>query len=148
MNTLMRLYIATGIVCAATLTRADVTLVKKGVAVGVIVHSGYADLAACLPDNHVRQGHIKSAAAELQDYLRQMTGAELPLMATRAEAGDKPAVIFKLVDKVPGASDRATGAQAYRIKPDNNRVILTAATPLALHYAVSGLLEDHLGCRF
>jgi len=127
---------------------AGLTVTKSGKAVGVIVHNGHTDPAACLPDNYIRRGHIKSAAAELQGYLKQMTGAELPLMATQAEAGDKPAIVFELVNKVPGASDKATGAQAYRIKIDKNKATLTASTPLALHYAVYGLLEDHLGCRF
>ncbi|MCX7935304.1 MAG: DUF4838 domain-containing protein, partial [Planctomycetota bacterium] len=77
-----------------------------------------------------------------------MTGAEIPLVATAAEAGDRPAIVLQVVEKVPGASDRPTAAQAYRLKTEGQRLMIIAATHLGLHLGVYGFLEDHLGCRF
>lgn len=128
--------------------RAAVTLADKGQAAAVIVHNGNLKPAPELPENVVRQGFVKPPVETLNGYLKQITGTELPVVATLAEATEKPAIVLELVAQVPGASDRPTGAQAYRIKAAGNRITLTAATPLGLHYAVYGLLEDHLGCRF
>ncbi len=127
---------------------ATITIAENGQARAVIVHNGHTAPAAGLADNHVRQGHIRAPVAELAHYLQQITGAELQSVATVAEAGDRPAIVLELVDRVAGASERATARQAYRIKSDGNRLVLTAASELGLHYAVFGLLEDHLGCRF
>ncbi len=131
-------------------TQAGVPIAEKGEARAVIVHSGHTNVASQIPAAPlgVSKGAIKPAVEELRDYLRQITGAELPLVATIEEAGDRPAIVFEVVDKVPGASDRETGVQAYRLKTDGNRLIVTAAEALGLHNAVYGLLEDHFGCRF
>jgi hypothetical protein len=140
---------AIGIVAIASWSEAAVTIAEDAAARAVIVHNGHTQAAPNLAPNHVRQGHIKPPAEELADYLEQITGAAFEQVATLAEAGDRPAIVLELVDRVPGASEREmTAAQAYRIRTGNNRVTLTAATPLGLHNAVYGLLEDHLGCRF
>jgi formylglycine-generating enzyme required for sulfatase activity len=123
------------------------TLVEQGRPLAVIVHNGNTTLPADVAGNRDAR-YIKPPVDTLNQYLKQITGTELPVVATLAEAGDKPAVVLDLVARVPGASDRPTGAQAYRIKTDGNRLTLTASTPLGLYNAVYGLLEDHLGCRF
>ncbi|NDC64570.1 MAG: hypothetical protein EBZ59_11435, partial [Planctomycetia bacterium] len=113
----------------------------------MIVHNGHTALPAEVRSNRDAK-FMKPPADALNLYLKQITGTELPVVATLAEAEGKPAIVLELVDKVPGASEKPTGPQAYRIKADGNRITLTAATPLGLHSAVHGLLEDHLGCRF
>ena len=126
-----------------------VTLTKNGQPAAVIVHNGHTALPPEVGlSREAREKQIKPAVEVLQAYLKEISGAELPLAATHAEAGDKPTIVLELVDKVPGASDKPTGAQAYRIKADGNRLTLTASTLLGLQNAVHGLLEDHLGCRF
>ncbi len=130
--------------------RADVPLTEDGTPVAVLVHNGHTKIAKQIPSkaNARRRGHIKPAVEALQNYLEQMTGAKLPLVETEEAAGDKPAIVLQLVDHVPGASDKETGKQAYRITTEGNRVYLTAAQELGLHHAVFGFLEDHLGCHF
>jgi len=112
--------------------QADVVLATDGKSDATIVHNG----------------HEKQAVV-LQDYLEKITGAKLPL-AEKADAvaDGRPIIVLEEVDKVPGASDRATARQAYRIRTDGNRLRLSAAADLGVTYAVYGLLEDHLGCRF
>jgi len=126
---------------------ADVPIVKDGRPVAVIVHNGNTQVAPDIAG--VRDArHITPPVEVLQGYLREMTGASLPLVATLTEAGERAAIVLDVVDRVPGASEKATGEQAYRIVVRGRRVVLTAATTLGLHNAVHGLLEDHLGCRF
>ncbi|MGD0089537.1 MAG: DUF4838 domain-containing protein [Planctomycetota bacterium] len=93
-------------------------------------------------------GH-KDQATTLSDYLHKITGALIPVVNAAADVpAGQSAIVLEMVDKVPGASDRPSGRQAYRIKTESQRLTLTAASDLGLTYAVLGLLEDHLGCRF
>ncbi|MFP4027344.1 MAG: DUF4838 domain-containing protein [Candidatus Brocadiia bacterium] len=96
----------------------------------------------------VHNGHEKEAKT-LQKYLKKITGAELPLAAT-AEAAPEglAAVELRVVDRLPGASDKRTAEHAYRLKSDENRLLITAQSELGLDYAVYGLLQDHLGVGF
>ena len=132
--------------------QADVTLTRNGKAVGVIVHNGHDEVASQIPRkiNGVQRGTIPSAADELQNYLEKITGAKLPMVATLAEAGDRPAIVLEVIDgdRLPQASDADTGGHAYHLKTDGNRLHLRAANGLALYNAVYGLLEDHLKVGF
>jgi hypothetical protein len=56
----------------------------------------------------VQAGVIPSAAEQLQSYLRQITGGELPLVALPDDAGDQPPIVFEVIRRVPGGS-RAPG---------------------------------------
>jgi len=132
---LMSAGVALGLLAAAAGDAvAEVPLARKGQATAAIVHNG------CLQQ-----------ANDLQAYLNQITGAELPLVADAAEAealGLPGRIVLEKVDKVPGASDKITGSQAYRIKTDGSALRLIGTAEYGLTYAVWGLLEDHLGCRF
>ncbi len=140
-----------GIVMGTTLlVTAGVPIAKDGKAAAVIVHNGHSKEPNGFPGRilGVKKGTIKPPAVELQSYLKQITGAELPLVASLKEAGDRPAIILEVVDHVKGASDRDTGRHAYRIQTKGNQLTLTAATEMSLYNAVYGFLEDHLGCHF
>lgn len=112
-----------------TAAAADLMLADHGLARAVIVASGH-----------------EAQAKALAGYLKQITGAEFALAPQPVEG--QAAIVLALVDQVPGASDRASGKQAYRLTTAEQRLTLTAASELGLSYAVYGLLEDHLGCRF
>jgi len=91
----------------------------------------------------------EKAAKDLAEYLKKITGAEIPLAAAITdELKGKPLVVLEKLDIVPGSSNRATASQAYRIKTEGNVLRLTGGSELGVQYAVWGLLEDHLGCRF
>ncbi len=143
--------LATAAIAAACCSSwAAVPVADNGVARAVIVHHGHTQLAPQIPAQPlgVPRGVIKPAVEELRDYLRQITGVELPLVASLEEAGDRPAIVFERVDRLPGATDSYTGKQAFRLKTQGNRLFITASEILGLHHGVYGLLEDHLGCRF
>ena len=129
---------------------SGVELTKNGEPKAVIVHNGHTEIASQIPNNNARKrGYIKPAVEVLQDYLAKITGAELPMVESVEAAADRPAIVLRLVDSVPGAGDRwQTARQAYRITTEGDRIYLTAAEELGLHHAVFGLLEDHLGCHF
>ena len=118
-------------------------LADQGKATCVIVSNGNDQVAS-----NLNPRNVNPAVTELQDYLKQISGAEIPVVKTLAEAAGKTAIVLEVVAKLPGASERVTASQAYRITATDKALTLTAASPMALHYAVYGLLEDHLGCRF
>ena len=117
------------IACAV---QAAVTLVDEGMAKAVIVANGH-----------------QQQATNLQSYLQKISGGLLPVVESRTDAPQGQAlIVLELVEAVPGASNKITARQAYRLRVEGNVLTLTAATNIGLHYAVWGLLEDHLGCRF
>ena len=121
----------------------NLLLAENGKAKVVIVSNGLTTIGAGLDPRGVNP-----AIDDLRDYLKQITGADFPVVATLAEAAGKPAIVLEVNAKLPGASTRATASQAYRITATDKALTLSAASPMALHFAVYGLLEDHLGCRF
>ncbi|MFW6132436.1 MAG: DUF4838 domain-containing protein [Planctomycetota bacterium] len=127
------LVVACGIVLGGVgCTVADVPIAADGEPQAVIVHNG-----------HEKQ------AGELQAYLKKITGAELPLSATGEAAPEGLAAVeLRVVDKLPGASDKRTGDHAYRLRTRDGSLRLTAQSALGLDYAVYGLLQDHLGVGF
>jgi len=104
----------------------SVELVKEGKALASIV------IAEPSPSPPVR-----FAAEELQRYVREMSGAALPIR-TGAPAG--PALVLTVSEEL-GAED------AHRLKTDGDTLRLTGASPRAVLYAAYVLLE-RLGCGF
>jgi len=132
MNKAVQKVLIIGAIMIPWLTRAAVPIAENGQAKAVVVANG----------------HVAQAKA-LTNYLAKITGASLPVVSNvTAVAAGQAAIVLEMVDKVPGASAKPTGRQAYRIKNDGNQLTLSAASDLGLTYAVYGLLEDHLGCRF
>ncbi len=144
---------AIGLFVTGSLSVWAVPLARDGKPLAVIVHNGHTQISPQIPKdplgvNQRKTKAIKPAAVELQRYLETISGAKLPMVKSLDEAGDRPAIVLQVVDRVPGASDRVTGKQAYRIHTEGNRIYLTATNIVGLHNAVYGLLEDHLGCHF
>ena len=142
-----RILLAAMLLGTALLVTAGVPIAKDGKAVAVIVHNGHNKEPKGFPKRilGVKRGTIKPPAVELQNYLKQITGAELPMVASLNEAGDRPAIVLEVVDHVIGASDRDTGKHAYRLQTKGNKLTLTAAGGMSLYNAVYGFLEDQIG---
>lgn len=93
----------------------------------------------------------KRAAAELQKYLKEMTGATLPIVpdstapaAHEIVLGDN-ARLKSLQAKIDPAK---LGKEGYTIATLGERLIIAGGEPRGTMYGVYGLLEDHLGCRW
>ena len=101
---------------------AGVELVAKGQGRAVII----------APD----AGPPRYAAEQLQKYVREMTGAELPIAAQ----GQAPRVVIRVA---PGAAKY----DGFRLRAENGDVIIESAEPRGCIFGVYALLEG-LGCRF
>ncbi len=121
-----------GLGLTGTNARAAVEIARGGQTKAVIVENGFKD-----------------SAASLQEYLKKMTGAEPRIVADEnAVPAGAPRIVLQKVARIDGSSDGATARQAYRIQTQGNVLRLSGASDKAVDYAVWGLLEDHLGCRF
>ena len=67
-----------------------VSLTEQGQPRAVIVHNGHTALPTEVTSNRDAKS-MKPPADTLNHYLKQMTGTELPVVATLAEAEGKPA---------------------------------------------------------
>lgn len=115
----------------------------------VIVHKGRGSYVIVTPDD--KSPAVDYAAKELQSFLRQMTGVELPVVAEK-QAGRKPAFLL-------GPCRRSAKAglveQARQLPPDGV-LVRTVGKDIALLgsnergnlYSVYVLLEKFLGVRF
>ncbi len=93
-------------------------------------------------------GHVEQAYV-LRRYLLESTPCDVNVVETSAELpASGLGIVLNIQDEIPGLSARPTALQGYRIVARGNRVTLSARTARGLTYAVSGLLEDHLGVRF
>ncbi|MCA9230891.1 MAG: DUF4838 domain-containing protein [Planctomycetales bacterium] len=90
-------------------------------------------------------------AEELQLFLRQMTGAELPIESDRSPVGAHEIVLGRNAHLKEIGVDidfDALGAEGYRIATTGNRLVIAGSDLRGTLYGVYGLLEDHLGCRW
>ncbi len=94
----------------------------------------------------------RTAAKELQTYLRQVTGADFPIQ-TEAEAEESAPAIFvgrtKRGDALAGSVDWARlGTDGILMKTAGPNLILAGGKPRGTLYAVYTFLEDSVGCRW
>ena len=82
-------------------------------------------------------GPEKKAAADLQHWIKEMTGATLEI----ATDGVQP-------NGIAIRTDRFLGDEGYRIAADNGQIILSGGKTRGIINAVYALLEEDLGCRF
>lgn len=86
---------------------------------------------------------VQFAGEELQRYLEEISGAQLPIVHDDSPHAGSIALQCDTApkDKV------ALGDEGYSIRTSTDQVILTGACPRAVLYAVYAFLE-HLGCRW
>ena len=93
----------------------------------------------------------RHAADELQGFLHEMTGADLPIVSDTTPATSHEILI--------GDSDRlhelgvainfaALGAEGYVLRTVAQRLVIAGGNQRGNLYGVYGLLGDHLGCRW
>ena len=77
------------------------------------------------------------AAADLQHWISQMTGATLPLTSVKGEQ-----------NTIEIDTDDSLGDEGYEISVQENRILLSGGRTRGVINAVYALLEEDLGCRF
>jgi len=93
----------------------------------------------------------KHAADELAYFLSRMTGAKFPVV-TEPISSAGPFILVgpsvKLKEIEPGLNTASLGGEEYVIRTKDRDLILAGGRPRGTLYAVYGLLEDHMGCRW
>lgn len=93
----------------------------------------------------------KHGAKELRMFLRQMTGAELPIVSDRQTQEPKEIILGDNVHlrKLGLNIDFAPlGDEGYLIRTVGESLIIAGGKLRGNMYGVYGLLEDHFGCRW
>jgi hypothetical protein len=115
----------------------------------VIVQGGRSRYVIVKPDAATLANDY--AAKELQGFLRQMTGAELPVVA-EARAGGRPAFLVgpcrRSLRAGLGESARQLAADGVMIRSLGRDVALLGSNERGTVYSVYAFLERYLGVRF
>ncbi len=94
----------------------------------------------------------RTAAKELQSYLRQITSAEFPIRTESQVKPDAPQILVGPSQRArrlaPDVDWAALGHDGIVIRTVGNRLILAGGRPRGTLYAVYTFLEDSLGCRW
>lgn len=106
---------------------ADLTLVKDGVPIGAIV------LEANAP------APVQLGAKELQKYVKEMSGAELPIQ-TEGKNASRKGFLLKNSPKL--------GEEEFTLGTKGAQVIITGGGKRGVLYGCMAFLEDTLGCRW
>ncbi len=91
------------------------------------------------------------AAEELQRFLREITGAELPMADDTGAPGAHEILLgdsAHLRALVPDFDVAKLGREGYRILTTCGHLVIAGGEPRGTLYGVYGLLQDHLGCRW
>ena len=122
--------------CAAVRLEA-MTIAEDGVAKAVIVVA---------PDSSEPERH---AAAELAEFLKQITGGKFEILHRDAPGKSRILVGPTAVKPtIPTFSTAGLGSDGIVIRTAGPDLILAGGQPRGTLYAVYTFLEDHLGCRW
>jgi len=89
------------------------------------------------------------ASTELQSYLKQITGAELPIVTDATPAVAKEIVVGQTNRETEGQFDRTELVNdGFILKTEAGKLWLIGGDARGTLYAVYELLEAYLGCRF
>lgn len=116
----------------------------------VLADNGKSDYSIVLPTDPTPAE--RRAAEELQRYVKEISGAELPI----APPGQTPSKAILLgnaqtnpaIAQSPLRPEAALGMEGYALFTHGQSLIVYGGRPRGVLYGVYGLLEDHLGCRW
>lgn len=94
---------------------------------------------------------VRHAAAELQYFLSEMSGASLAIVSDSAPPSENELVVgpgARLTQFSAGIDRAALGEEGYVLRGNGSRLFIVGGEPRGTLYGVYGLLEDHLGCRW
>ena len=90
-----------------------------------------------------------TATTELQSYLKQITGVEIPIVTDSAEASEYEIVVGKTNRETDGMFDRSElGDDGLVIKTVGEKLFLVGGEQRGTLYSVYEFLEAYAGCRF
>lgn len=90
-----------------------------------------------------------TASTELQKYLKQISGVELPIVSDNVSAVEKEIIVGKTNRESEGEFDRdELGTDGFVIKSKGDKIYLVGGEQRGTLYSVFEFLESYLGCRF
>lgn len=114
-----------------------ITLVSEGLTDYVIVRGENAYVSEV------------TASTELQKYIKQISGIEIPIVTDSVAAAEKEIVVGKTNRENEGDFDRDEfGDDGFVIKTEGQKLYLVGGEKRGSLYAVYEFLEAYLGCRF
>lgn len=130
------------------------TLVTLGIPLArgeelVLAEKGQSEYRIVVADS--ASPSTKHAAEELQQFLAQICGAKLPIVADSEPLAVKEIILgenahLKQLDLKLDLP--ALGDEGYAIETAGERLVIAGGALRGNLYGVYGLLEDHLGCRW
>ncbi|RQW07291.1 hypothetical protein EH222_07595 [candidate division KSB1 bacterium] len=113
-----------------------------------IVENGASDYRIVKPVNATTAE--EKAAAELQRYIAETSGVEIPVVTDDAPVDEFEILIGRNAHLQKGERVKwdELGADGFVIQTSGPTLILAGGAGKGTLYAVYSLLEDHLGCRF
>jgi hypothetical protein len=132
------LFAAVVFFCLCVAGQVDaLTIAEEGVSKAVIIVA---------PDSPEPERH---AAAELAEFLKQITGAKFETAYGFVSGKSRILVGLKAAKlAIPNFSTKELGSDGVVIRTIGNDLILAGGEPRGTLYAVYTFLEDHLGCRW
>ncbi|MBR5453408.1 MAG: DUF4838 domain-containing protein [Clostridia bacterium] len=113
----------------------------------VIADNGLTDYVIVRGEN----AYITEATAsvELQSYIKQISGVEIPIVTDSTAPAEKEIVVGKTNRESEGEFDREElGDDGLVIKTRDKKLFLVGGEKRGTLYAVYEFLESYLGCRF
>jgi Domain of unknown function (DUF4838) len=137
MRTTLMAILITGLSCAGVQAQWTNSLKPPGKPAGKVrvVKAGKVQGGIQIPDHPTPQE--TNAAVELQHWVKEMTGATLPINIGKAR-GSRIAI----------RTDGSLGDEGYGIAVSHGQVVLSGGKTRGVMNAVFALLEEDLGCRF
>jgi hypothetical protein len=115
----------------------------------VLAENGRSDYQIVVPDG--ASPSVKHGAEELQMFLRQISGAKLPIVDDQQPLGSKEIILGQNahLKELGVAIDFASlGKEGYVIRTVGEHLVIAGGPVRGALYGVYGFLEDHLGCRW
>ncbi len=140
--------------CAATACRKTGEMVIPRTALGVeIALDGATETAIVIPADASEL--LKLVAADTQEYLRQITGVEIPIITPEALVEEHKCLVALGIPEIRDALVEATGefaTEEYALNScgfhDRQTIAVVGGSDVAVQYGTYALLEMLLGVRF
>jgi hypothetical protein len=120
----------------ATAAYAQITLAQNGQSAYVIVRPTDA-----IPSE-------QRAAAELQRFIGEVTGAMLPIVVDRQPLPERAIVLGKVTGLPFAVNMDDLGQEGVVMRTQGERIYIVGGRPRGTLYGVYQFLEDYLGCRW
>lgn len=111
----------------------------------ILIEDGQTDFTIVIPENASEP--LREAAEALQNTLKQMSGAELPVVAENQLENAEYTIRLDAVFGTERPADEEL-ADGYRLVIDNTYVSICGQTQVGTRNGVYAFIENQLGCLF